>query len=62
MLLDLDSTLFETYGSQEGQGFNFHSRAHIAIIRFFVMTNLQEIFSRQNSAKELFTAVIMLSV
>ena len=28
MLLDLDSTLFETYGHQEGEGFNFHYRAH----------------------------------
>jgi hypothetical protein len=28
MLLDLDSTLFGTYGSQEGEGFNFHYRAH----------------------------------
>lgn len=28
MLLDLDSTLFETYGRQEGEGFNFHYRAH----------------------------------
>ena len=24
MLLDLDSTLFGTYGNQEGEGFNFH--------------------------------------
>ena len=24
MLLDLDSTLFDTYGKQEGEGFNFH--------------------------------------
>lgn len=28
MLLDLDSTLFDTYGSQEGEGFNFHYQAH----------------------------------
>ena len=28
VLLDLDSTLFETYGHQEGEGFNFHYRAH----------------------------------
>ena len=28
MLLDLDSTLFGTYGSQEGEGFNFHYQAH----------------------------------
>lgn len=28
VLLDLDSTLFETYGKQEGEGFNFHYRAH----------------------------------
>ena len=27
MLLDLDSTLFETYGSQEDSGYNFHYRA-----------------------------------
>lgn len=27
MLLDLDSTLFGTYGNQEGQGFNFHYHA-----------------------------------
>ena len=28
MLLDLDSTLFGTYGDQEGEGFNFHYQAH----------------------------------
>jgi len=28
MLLDLDSTLFGTYGNQEGEGFNFHYQAH----------------------------------
>ena len=28
VLLDLDSTLFGTYGSQEGKGFNFHYQAH----------------------------------
>ncbi len=28
MLLDLDSTLFGTCGSQEGEGFNFHYQAH----------------------------------
>ena len=28
MLLDLDSTLFCTYGNQEGEGFNFHYQAH----------------------------------
>ena len=28
MLLDLDSTLFGTYGHQEGEGFNFHYQAH----------------------------------
>ena len=28
VLLDLDSTLFDTYGSQEGEGFNFHYQAH----------------------------------
>ena len=28
MLLDLDSTLFYTYGNQEGEGFNFHYQAH----------------------------------
>ena len=28
MLLDLDSTLFSTYGNQEGEGFNFHYHAH----------------------------------
>ena len=28
MLLDLDSTLFSTYGNQEGEGFNFHYQAH----------------------------------
>lgn len=28
VLLDLDSTLFETYGKQEGEGFNFHYHAH----------------------------------
>lgn len=27
MLLDLDSTLFETYGTQEDSGYNFHYRA-----------------------------------
>ena len=28
MLFDLDSTLFGTYGRQEGEGFNFHYQAH----------------------------------
>ena len=28
MLLDLDSTLFGTYGNQEGESFNFHYQAH----------------------------------
>ena len=28
VLLDLDSTLFDTYGRQEGEGFNFHYQAH----------------------------------
>ena len=28
MLLGLDSTLFGTYGDQEGEGFNFHYQAH----------------------------------
>ena len=28
MLFDLDSTLLNTYGTQEGAGFNFHYRAH----------------------------------
>lgn len=28
ILLDLDSTLLDTYGKQEGEGFNFHYRNH----------------------------------
>lgn len=28
VLLDLDSTLLNTYGNQEGEGFNFHYKAH----------------------------------
>lgn len=28
VLFDLDSTLLETYGKQEGEGFNFHYQAH----------------------------------
>ncbi len=28
VLLDLDSTLLDTYGHQEGEGFNFHYRNH----------------------------------
>jgi hypothetical protein len=28
VLFDLDSTLFGTYGRQEGEGFNFHYQAH----------------------------------
>lgn len=28
MLLDLDSTLLDTYGEQEGEAFNFHYQAH----------------------------------
>lgn len=28
MLFDLDSTLLNTYGKQEGGGFNFHYQAH----------------------------------
>ncbi len=28
MLFDIDSTLLDTYGSQEGEGFNYHYQAH----------------------------------
>lgn len=28
LLLDLDSTLLDTYGSQEGEGFNYHYQSH----------------------------------
>jgi len=28
MLFDLDSTLLNTYGRQEGEGFNYHYQAH----------------------------------
>lgn len=28
LLLDLDSTLLDTYGHQEGEGFNFHYQHH----------------------------------
>ena len=28
MLFDLDSTLLNTYGMQEGKGFNFHYQSH----------------------------------
>lgn len=28
ILLDLDSTLLDTYGHQEGEGFNYHYQAH----------------------------------
>jgi hypothetical protein len=28
LLLDLDSTLFDTFGHQEGEGFNFHYQNH----------------------------------
>jgi len=28
MLFDLDTTLLNTYGEQEGEGFNFHYQAH----------------------------------
>jgi hypothetical protein len=28
MLFDIDSTLLDTYGKQEGEGFNFHYQAH----------------------------------
>ena len=28
LLLDLDSTLLDTYGHQEGEGFNFHYKSH----------------------------------
>ena len=34
MLFDLDSTLLNTYGGQEGEGFNFHYQA-TAITRCF---------------------------
>mgnify|MGYP001010443393 CR=1 FL=1 len=36
-LLDLDSTLFGTYGRQEGEGFNFHYQAHG--IHYYAMTD-----------------------
>jgi len=28
ILFDIDTTLFNTYGEQEGEGFNFHYHAH----------------------------------
>ena len=28
LLLDVDSTLLDTYGHQEGEGFNFHYQSH----------------------------------
>ena len=28
MLFDIDSTLLDTYGTQEGEGFNYHYQAH----------------------------------
>ena len=28
VILDLDSTLLDTYGHQEGEGFNFHYQNH----------------------------------
>ena len=28
ILFDLDTTLLKTYGTQEGEGFNFHYQAH----------------------------------
>ena len=28
ILLDLDSTLLQTYGHQEGEGFNYHYQSH----------------------------------
>ena len=28
MLFDLDSTLLNTYGMQEGEGFNYHYQGH----------------------------------
>lgn len=28
ILLDVDSTLLDTYGNQEGKGFNFHYQSH----------------------------------
>ena len=37
VLLDLDSTLFGTYGRQEGEGFNFHYQAHG--IHYYAMTD-----------------------
>ena len=37
VFLDLDSTLFGTYGKQEGEGFNFHIR-NMDIIHYYAMT------------------------
>ena len=37
VLFDLDSTLFGTYGRQEGEGFNFHYQAHG--IHYYAMTD-----------------------
>lgn len=42
MLFDLDSTLLNTYGNQEGEAFNYHTR-HRAIIRCYDSMALLEI-------------------
>lgn len=41
VLFDIDSTLFDTFGSQEGEGFNQHYSI-MATIHFFAMMVLQE--------------------
>ena len=51
MLLDLDSTLFGTYGNQEGEGFNFHyqslwKRTDVSLVlNFFLISLVKPIFA-----------------
>ena len=50
MLFDLDSTLLPTYGSQEGEAFNYHYQAH-GYHPFFATMDLQAICLKANSGR-----------
>ena len=60
MLFDLDSTLLNTYGKQEGEGFNFHYQAHgyHPLLCYDGLTgDLLKAELREGTKPELFTAV-----
>lgn len=51
MLFDLDSTLLDTFGTQEGEAFNYHYQAH-GYHPCYALTALSETCSRWNYGME----------